>query len=97
MSIVDDRILEYLSEVSEFGSPSEIHREGNLPYTREYVAERCRELANHGLIQKVSANVYRITDDGEAYLAGELDTAELEDEPAEGGEDEQETQSKNTT
>lgn len=77
MSLADDRILEYLRE-HDFGSPSEIKKGGKLHYTPQHVAYRCRELAKYGLIEKVSANVYRLTDDGAAYLAGELDTSELD-------------------
>lgn len=82
MSIVDDRVLEYLRE-NEAGSPSEIHDEG-LPWNRGYVAQRMQQLAEYGFIQRISAKgVYRITERGEAYLAGEYDARKHDDEKEE--------------
>ena len=73
MSIVDDRVLEYLAE-NDPSPPKTIKEEGKIPYTRQYVAERCRELASRGLVQNLGNGVYRITDDGNRYLKGELST-----------------------
>lgn len=80
MTIVDDRILEYLHE-HETGSPTEIHEKARIRYTPEYVAKRCRELTDYGLIRHLGNAVYMITEDGERYLTGELDTGELDDDP----------------
>jgi predicted transcriptional regulator len=83
MTIVDDRVLEYIQE-HEHGSPTEMMEEGPIRYSRQYVAERCRELAKHGLIKNVGNGVYVITERGEQYLAGELDTNEdSQDDPIE--------------
>lgn len=43
-----------------------------------HVEQRCEVLAEHGLLEAVSGEVvYRLTEDGEAYLDGTLDlTAE---------------------
>ena len=73
MSLVDDRILEYIHE-NESGSPTEIKNEGRLQYSRQHVARRCRKLAEKGLLKHLGNAVYIITDDGEAYLEGRLDT-----------------------
>lgn len=75
MSIVDDRVLEYISE-HEHGSPKKMKEDGPIRYSRQYIAERCRELEKHGLIKNVGNAVYVITDRGEAYLEGEVDTYE---------------------
>lgn len=75
MTIVDDRVLEYIQE-NKHGSPKEMKDNGPIPYSRAYIAERCRKLADHGLLQPVGNGVYIITDRGEAYLAGDLDTHE---------------------
>lgn len=75
MTIVDDRVLEFIQE-HDHGSPTEMKREGPIPYSRQYIAERCRKLADHGLLQPVGNGVYTITERGEAYLAGDLDTHE---------------------
>nr|WP_229772841.1 helix-turn-helix domain-containing protein [Halarchaeum nitratireducens] len=73
MSLVDDRILEYIHE-NESGSPKEIMEEGRLQYSRQHVARRCRKLAEKGLLKHLGNAVYMITNEGEAYLEGRLDT-----------------------
>ena len=73
MSAADDRILEYLSE-NESGSPTKMKREGPIRYSRVQVHRRCKILAKKGLINDLGNGVYMITDDGEAYLEGRLDT-----------------------
>ena len=73
MTAVDDRILEYLSE-HESGSPTKMKREGPIRYSRQQVHRRCKILAEKGLINDLGNGVYMITEDGEAYLEGRLDT-----------------------
>lgn len=73
MTLLDDRILEYLSE-NEAASPTEMKKGGPLHFSRAYIGRRCRKLAEEGLIREISDAVYTITDDGEAYLGGVLDT-----------------------
>lgn len=73
MTAVDDRILEYLSE-HESGSPTKMKREGPIRYSRQQVHRRCKKLAENGLVKDLGNGVYMITDDGEAYLDGRLDT-----------------------
>ena len=73
MTIVDDRVLEYIRE-NEHGSPTEMMEEGPIRYSRAYIARRCKELADHGLLKPVGNGVYIITERGEQYLDGELDT-----------------------
>lgn len=53
-------------------------RRGEIRYTPEYVAERCRTLADYGLIRYLGNGVYEITERGEQYLRGECDTADVE-------------------
>lgn len=77
MSLVDDRVLEYLDEYGS-GSPKRMQEEGKIRYTPEYVAERCRTLAEYGLIRHLGNGVYEITERGEQYLGGEFDTADVE-------------------
>lgn len=71
----DDRILEFLAE-TEHAPPKEIASEIN--YESQYVGRRCRALADYGLVQNIGRGLYRITEPGELYLAGELDAGELE-------------------
>jgi repressor of nif and glnA expression len=73
MSAADDRILEYLSE-NESGSPTKMKREGPIRYSRVQVHRRCKILAEKGLVNDLGNGVYMITEDGEAYLEGRLDT-----------------------
>ena len=73
MTAVDDRILEYLSE-HESGSPTKMKREGPIRYSRQQVHRRCKKLSDEGLVNDLGNGVYMITEDGEAYLEGRLDT-----------------------
>ena len=77
MTAVDDRILEYLSE-NESGSPTKMKREGPIRYSRQQVHRRCKKLAENSLINDLGNGVYMITEDGEAYLEGRLDTEDWE-------------------
>lgn len=71
----DDTILELLRDhgnltpraVEDFGGPSTGHAQDRLP-----------KLAEYGLVDRISRGLYRITDEGEAYLDEELDASELE-------------------
>ena len=73
MTLVDDRILEYLRE-NETGSPTEMKNEGPINYSSPYIGRRAKRLAKEGLARHLGNAVYTITDDGEAYLDGRLDT-----------------------
>jgi predicted transcriptional regulator len=75
MVLLDDRILEYLVEAG-FSTPSEIAEDEYIHYSAQHVGDRCRKMAEHGLVENVGNGVYRITERGEQYLAEELNTAE---------------------
>ncbi|WP_283403826.1 phage repressor protein [Halorubrum sp. DM2] len=75
MALVDDRVLEYLRENGS-GSPTEMKEEGPIRYSSQYIGRRCKKLKENGLVQHLGNGVYIITDDGEAYLDGRLDTQE---------------------
>lgn len=77
MTIADERILEYLSQ-TETSTPKKMADSGDVRFSRQYIGERCRKLADYGLVQHLGNGVYRITEQGEAYLNGELDAKELE-------------------
>lgn len=77
MTQADERVLEFLHEKEIIASPSVIA--ANIDYTGEYISRRCNRLADAGLVQRVDASNYRITDRGEQYLAGEISAEELED------------------
>ena len=73
MTLVDDRILEYIEEYDS-GSPTQMKREGPIHYSRQQVHRRCKRLTEEGLLKHLGNGVYVITDDGSAYLDGKLDT-----------------------
>lgn len=71
----DEHILEIMRE------------EGNMTPTAleelevtvsNYASNRLSKMADYGLVERVARGLYRITDDGRAFLDGELDAAELE-------------------
>ena len=86
MVLVDDRILEYLHK-NETGSPRKMKNNGPIRYSDAYIGRRCKRLAEEGLIQHLGNAVYTITEDGEAYLDGRLDTEDwhYNDEQKAGG------------
>lgn len=77
MSIVDERILEFLAEHGP-RQPSQI-REGlaehGMEYNGKYLGRKCGELADHGLLQNLGNGIYTVTERGERYLSGELNLA----------------------
>lgn len=75
MTIWDDRILEYIRS-EESGSPTEIANSGYVRVSRQHVSRRMKTLEEHGLLKHLGNGVYVITERGEKYLDGELDTAE---------------------
>jgi len=75
MTIWDDRILEYIQS-EESGSPKELKDSGYVRVSKSHISRRMRKLADRGLLTHLGNGVYVITDRGEAYLAGELDTRE---------------------
>lgn len=77
MTIADDRILEYLS-ATETSTPKNMADSGDVRFSRQYIGERCRKLADYGLVQHLGNGVYRITSHGEEYLSGTLDAQELQ-------------------
>lgn len=77
MILADDRILEFLVEEGP-KPPSAIAEDNRIPWGTQHVNNRCIKLTSSGLIDNLGRGVYTITDEGEAYLAGELDASDLE-------------------
>lgn len=75
MVLADDRILEYIRE-ERFGAPTEMKNSGYVRYSRQYISQRCEKLVEHGLLDHLGNGVYVITERGEKYLDGEIDTSE---------------------
>lgn len=78
MSLADDRILEYISEEGS-GSPQEMAN-NQIRFSRAHLSRRCKKLVDYGLLNHLGNGVYVITEEGEQYLEGELDTAEIKPE-----------------
>jgi hypothetical protein len=78
MALADERILEYLAEFGP-AEPAEIVRHDCVHFNRQYVGRRLRQqLEPRDLVSKAGRGTYFITDEGRAYLAGELDADTLE-------------------
>ena len=76
MTQADDRILETLEDSGLILSPRMLAV--NTDYSRHYVSERLALLLESELVEKQGEGLYLITDQGRAYLAGELDAEDLE-------------------
>jgi predicted transcriptional regulator len=63
--------MEFLQAKDIVASPSVIA--ANIDYTGEYISRRCRKLADEGLLQRVDASNYRLTELGERFLEGEIE------------------------
>ncbi len=74
---VDNRILEALAHTEMDLTPTVIARD--IGYDRKYVNTRLGDLAAKGLVDRVERGWYAITDDGRAYLNGDLDASEITD------------------
>lgn len=72
----DDRILETLESSGLALSPSVIAY--NTDYSRNYINKRMRKLREAGLVDRPDEGYYRISDCGRAYLQGDLDADDLE-------------------
>ncbi|AGN02823.1 hypothetical protein L593_14420 [Salinarchaeum sp. Harcht-Bsk1] len=77
MTPADDQILEVLAEEGA-GTPSSLAK--TLDYNNNYLTTRCTKMTEYGLLEKPARGLYRITDAGESYLAGNLNAEELESE-----------------
>lgn len=77
MKPADDSILEYVSDAGEV-PPAVIAR--NVDIHSKYAGRRCRKLAEFGLLNRMDDGYYSITEEGKAYLEGEVDADELDTE-----------------
>jgi Mn-dependent DtxR family transcriptional regulator len=72
----DHFLLEMLEETDMVLSPAVLAR--NLDYNRVTVSRRLTELTSYGLIERVDRGYYRINEDGQTYLDGDLDADTLD-------------------
>ncbi|ELZ22389.1 PhiH1 repressor-like protein [Halosimplex carlsbadense 2-9-1] len=75
MVLADDRILEYIRKNEAAGS-TEMANGDYVRYSQSYISRRCKKMVERGLLREVGSGVYMITERGEKYLDGEIDTSE---------------------
>jgi len=71
----DDRILELIREEGNL-TPGAIEVLGGP--SSDHASRRAKKLSQHGLLEQIHRGLYRLTDEGRAYLDEELDAADLE-------------------
>lgn len=76
MRPVDEPLLEALRDEGSM-TPTMMEDRG-ITEAANYAGERLRKLAEYGMVDRVAYGVYRITEDGEAFLDEEIDAAELD-------------------
>jgi len=73
MKPVDDQILEFLED-SGAGTPQSIA--DALDRNNDYIGVRCRELTSRGFLSRPARGLYRVTENGSAYLRGDFDASD---------------------
>jgi len=86
MNKATDPVLEVLDDAGVYMTRSAVNHNiqihpGDQP-ARSTVYDAFDELVDHGLVEidEGTATYYRITEEGRAYLEGDLDASELSDE-----------------
>jgi hypothetical protein len=82
MAPADEYILGFLGALEYKSSAVRIKPASialNLPYSPNWIGQRCRALAEHALLNSAEGG-YWISDRGRAYLAGELGPEDLREE-----------------
>ena len=76
MSPIDYHILEFYEEHDIQASPKIVA--ANIDYDRQYTGKRLKALAEAGLFQQEGDGIYSLTENGRAFLSGEVEPDELE-------------------
>lgn len=77
MKPADPYILDFMASHGARMKPASIAL--NVPYSSNWVGQRCRALAKHGLLNSADGS-YWISDRGKQFAADELEPADLLDE-----------------
>ena len=80
--ITDTTDIPMLEELRERGNLNPIHIAEGINRDRNYVSSRLSFLADLGLVENLGHGLYTITEQGEAFLDGDLDAGELPDPAA---------------
>ncbi|KPN31502.1 hypothetical protein SY89_02249 [Halolamina pelagica] len=75
MVLLDDRIMEFIDENGP-SLPSNIADDDRIPYGSQHIGNRCRKLAEVGLLENLGTGVYVLTAEGKSYLEGERSVEE---------------------
>jgi len=84
MVLLDDRIMEFIDENGP-SLPSNIADDDRIPYGAQHIGNRCRKLADVGLLENLGNGVYVLTADGKSYLEGEHGVEETPESVQESG------------
>lgn len=76
MSPVHYEVLYFFDEHDIVISPRDLAL--NIDYTRKYIGQECRKLADAGLLENDDGK-FSLSDLGREFLAGDLDADEVED------------------
>ena len=76
MTRADDRILETLADSGLILSPRILSV--NTDYSRHYLSTRLGKLHEAALVDRIDEGLYQITDQGWAYLEGDLNDDDIE-------------------
>jgi len=76
MRPVDDQILELMRDEGNL-TPLAVEEFGVVE-NKGYAGDRFGVLADYGLVERIARGLYRLTDDGRAYLNEDLDASTLE-------------------
>lgn len=75
MKPVDEHIMETMRDEGNLTPQALADYDVTVP---NYASDRLTVLSRYGLVDKISRGLYRLTDEGRAFLDEELDAAELE-------------------
>jgi Mn-dependent DtxR family transcriptional regulator len=76
MSSTDEQILETMRDEGNM-TPQALDERFNVT-AANYARDRLSEMRRYGLVEKLARGLYRLTDDGRAFLNEDLDASELE-------------------
>lgn len=75
MKPVDDQILELMRDEGNL-TPTAVDQFGVT--VSDYAGDRLGVLAKYGLVERIARGLYRLTDEGRAYLDEDLDASTLD-------------------
>ena len=77
MTLWDDRILEICrNDEDNICKVSELAKNDHIRVSRSTISRRCKKLSEHDLLRPIGDGVYVLTERGEGYLDGEINTYE---------------------